>query len=655
MTFYTPREPYWAQFVRLRVAVGTAPSWVPTGTLWGEAEWGVDVWGGNFEPDWHDVTDFVEAIDTDSGRNGPLDPGDVGRATVSLYDPAGDFGLSGATLAIGALVSATATIVETGESVGLFFGSVVDADAPGDLDAATVSFRADDLLGTALADTDFAALPVSSASGRLDELLDRSLFPHERRDIQPDGTILIGVDKPGTYRIDHARAAVKSAGGTLWADGVGVIRYRDRDLVIVDDEPAVRIGTTRTDDVAPTALVLVEDRAQIVNDVFHQTVAQALSAHFVDPTSRQRYRPRPEVVTDLLNARQEDLDEVARRRLERCAWPIAHVDPCQVAVFDAGGARTVRLRIGSVVLLTYTGSDPWQRLQLVGGIGHTVTPDEWIVTIRAYDALMALDPDAPARWSLCRWGVAEWQGVPAVDLIRDFAWALLYWVDGPAARSRIGWPPPPSGTSVLSWPNELGELDSGSDSITWKPPSPFPSWSNVWPAGVDANFGQLASGPFDEPLERPYALVWCGQVVDTGDPVPFEMLFTAAPYQGLDYPGIVYAGNGTFYGRCATAFAQVTIDDPFGPVLVVADFRADVVGLTVNTLTVTSPPITDPALAPGLTLAGSPTNATTNATRARTWFAGVIDGFLAPDRLEALLTFAGRYGVPQPDEPERMN
>jgi hypothetical protein len=646
VSYFTPQAPYWSQWVRLVVEVGNAPSWVPSGSLWGDAEWGVDVWGGLYDPLWYDVSEWTEALDTDTGRNGALDPGDVGRATLVLYDPAGDFGLAGDYLAIGALIRASATNVASGESTGLFFGAVVEATAAGDLDAPSVMLRCDDILGSALGDPDYAPLAASSTSGRIDQLLDRTSFPDTRRDIFPDGTGLAAVDKPGAFRLDHARAAIKAAGGTLWADGAGVIHSRTRDFVLpLDFEPAVRIGTTATDDVDPVALVLSEGREMVVNDVFHQTADRSLQVHLADPTSRARYRLRSEVVTDLLNTFYGDLYDVALRRLDIASWPIARVDNCQVVIFTAGAAKVAGLGVGSLALMTYTGSDPWQRLQLVGGLAHSITPDEWITTVRAYDALIALDPDAPAAWSLCRWGVATWEGPPAADLIGDFAWEYLYWVDGPAARDRLGTPLPPDLTWVNSWPSEVGDPTDAGNMIGWRPGSALSLYRRGPPNGVDMNLGQLVGAPL-APLARPYSLVWCGVLAVTGDPTPFEMILTAGALGDADVPGIVRFGASAFMARTWSANAVSPYPAADGvPVLVVAEFRADVVVCTVNGQTAIGMAITDDAPLTGATLGSSPTDPTVNPTMARTYLAGAIAGVLTEDQRADLLARMAAYGV----------
>lgn len=638
MSTFTPGLPYWAQWVDLVVELGSAPSWLPGGPAWGLGEWGVDEWGGLLDPEWREVTFAVEDIETDTGRQGALDPGDVGRCSLTLYDPGAEFGLGGDS-AIGNLVRIRATVGENDDPI--FFGRIVEAIAPGDLDVPEVLLRADDILGSALGHEDYSPLPATSASGRIGQLLDRANFPDDRRDIEPDGTELIEVDRPGTYRLDAARDAAKAAGGTLWAGGEGIIRYRGRYFTLpADPTPQMRIGTTAEDDADPSALALFESREQVANDIYHATEGAALVSRQVDPLSRSRYGNRSEVITDYLNAAQYDLDDVARRRLDAAAWPVARVDPCQVPVIDEDSAAVINLTVGSLVLLTYSGADAWQRLQLVGGIGHSITAEEWVVTLRTYDALILLAP-GPARWSLTRWGEATWQGEAPPSLIEDFQWAVLYWVDGPAFRSMRE---STGGALILNWPDETDDPAAPLHGIGWRPGSAMPAWGLDAPAGVDLAFGQLASGQWP-PTARPWSLVWCGRIPDTGDPVPFEQLVTLAALGGDDVPAL-FRNRDTFEARTATATVASSVPVTLRePVLVIIDFFADALQITVNGITDDGPPITDPAPLVGVTLGSSPVNVNTNPTMARTWVAGVIAGVLTRDERADLLARMARYGV----------
>ena len=79
----------WADFARVRVELGVVDSWVPSGGEWDGGLWDKALWGQSYlTPNrWLDVTRDVIAVDVDTGRNGVDDPGDVGTASVTLYDP----------------------------------------------------------------------------------------------------------------------------------------------------------------------------------------------------------------------------------------------------------------------------------------------------------------------------------------------------------------------------------------------------------------------------------------------------------------------------------------------------------------------------------------------------------------------------------------
>ena len=326
-----------------------------------------------------------------------------------MSDLHGVFGIAGNDSPLGTLLRVTATVGD--ETVGVFFGRIAEGLAPGDLDAPSVTLRADDLLGTTLGDDDPSPLHATSVSGRIHDLLDRAGFPADRRDIAPDGTALMATDTPAA-RIDLARQACRAAGGTLWADGSGYVRYRDRNFSLMDADTALPIGTAAGVEAVPSSLVLVEDRSHVVNFVHHGTADKALAVTFSDPLSRERFGNRAEVSDDFQNTQLSDLEAVALRELSLGAFPVERVDPVEIIVHNEATAAVALLGIGSLVYLTYTGSDPWSRLQIVGGIAHRVDPDEWSVVLHCFDALTMLAIGA-TRWSLSRWGVGTWEEAPA--------------------------------------------------------------------------------------------------------------------------------------------------------------------------------------------------------------------------------------------------
>jgi hypothetical protein len=397
---------FFAPWAWLRVELGTGVGWAPTGDTWGTALWGTATWGSGFEPEWHDVTAATLSFDTDTGRSGIFDPGDVAQASLVLFDPEGSFGIAGTRVATGSLLRAFAQA--GADERPLFLGRVTAAKATGDLVTPTVSVSAIDSLGTALGLDLPIPLPAQTVTERLHYLLDRVSWPERFRDIEDDATALLEVEDAKNL-LDSARLAAESAGGTLWATGAGVITYRDRNFGVVSPDVEMEIGTQGGDVAAPTQCELDEDMSRLANIVNLETAADdpaKLHASIADPRSIARFGPVTLSKSDLVTAVQADLNAIAARLLAAGVDPIERVDPLALEVHDELTARAVLLGIGSLVHVTYTGADPWERYLMLGGIDHKVSPDGWSVGLRCYDALSI--GAGSSKWGLGWWGVSVW-------------------------------------------------------------------------------------------------------------------------------------------------------------------------------------------------------------------------------------------------------
>jgi hypothetical protein len=227
------------------------------------------------------------------------------------------------------------------------------------------------------------------------------------RDIEDDATALLEVEDAKNL-LDAARLAVESAGGTLWATGAGVITYRDRNFGVVAPVVEMEIGT-QGNVAAPSQCELDEDMSRLANIVDLQNAAddpEKLHVTIADPRSIARFGPVTHSKSDLVTALEPDLGAIAARLLAAGADPLERVDPLALEVHDELSARAVLLGIGSLVHVTYTGADPWERYLMLGGIGHKVSPDGWSVGLRCYDAL-SIGAGA-SKWGLGWWSVSVW-------------------------------------------------------------------------------------------------------------------------------------------------------------------------------------------------------------------------------------------------------
>jgi hypothetical protein len=394
----------WAAFAEVRVDLGLVRTWEAAGTQWGGGEWGVATWGYGYTTPaaWHELTADIESLDLDTGRNGVDDPGDVGTCSLTLYDPGGAYAIGGARSALANLLRVRVRHMASDRARIVFYGKVNDATAIGSFTEPTTSLKAVDMLGSVLGSDDGEGLPAQSTTARLGELLDRASFPRDLRDLKDDPTSLAPVDKVGA-RIDAARGATSSAvGGSIWAAGDGTIRYR-HGMATVDpsQEPVYRIGTA-PGFVCPSVLDLIEAAARVVNVYDWANQDGTLRSTATHAESVRRFGRCSSIRTDVVNTRQDELDELTRGELKRTATPAEQVDNCEIPVHDDESAELVLVSIGEIADFSYTGSAPWSGRYLVGGYAHHISPDEWTVHVKAYPATVT------ATWGRAVWGVSEW-------------------------------------------------------------------------------------------------------------------------------------------------------------------------------------------------------------------------------------------------------
>jgi hypothetical protein len=395
----------WGDWARVYVAIGILDTWAPTGEQWGAGTWGSSTWGMGFltPSRWVDVTADVLSLDVDTGRNGIDDPGEVGAATVTLSDPAGAYGVGGSTPVIGELLRVSAVHVASGTSRAIYSGRVVEAKGAGDLAAPTTTLRAVDLLGAVLSTDDDRALPAQTVSERLDELLDLADWPADLRDLAPDATPLLAIDKAGN-RLDAARGAAKSSlCGALWATGAGVISYRwGAPRVPEGSSPDYSIGTVEGY-VCPSTLDLGEAFANIANVYdWATTGADPLHSSASSPSSVAQFGRCSSVRSDLLVSDQATLDSLVAAWLGRTAWARDRVDRAEVEVYDDASAALVLVRLFDLIAYDYSGPAPWSRLEVVASVSHSITPDAWSVKLSSAQA------EVVATWGTGTWGSSTW-------------------------------------------------------------------------------------------------------------------------------------------------------------------------------------------------------------------------------------------------------
>jgi hypothetical protein len=367
--------------------------------------WGVDHWGSQYltPSEWLDVTGDVLSLDTDTGRNGLDDPGEVGTASLTLDDRTGTHGIAGKKGWVGALLRVTTKHVASGARNVTFLGKVTEDHAEESLVNPAISISAVDLLGSVLSTDDTEPLPAQSVRERLDALLDRAGFPGNKRVLDDDVVALLAVDKAGS-RIDAARgAASSSTGGTLFARADTIVYRHGAANLDPDAVPRFSIGTVEGA-VCPGSLKLAEQISKVLNVYVwaNGTDDTALTASASNADSIHAHGRMASVRTDVLNARVDELDELVRAELARTAWPDDAVDGCEIPVHDHASAELVLAQLGDLCTFQYSGSDPWSSYQVVGSIAHHIAPDAWTIDLKAFA------PEIGSLWGVAKWGISAW-------------------------------------------------------------------------------------------------------------------------------------------------------------------------------------------------------------------------------------------------------
>lgn len=286
----------------------------------------------------------------------------------------------------------------------MFTGVIDTATAHGDLVAPATSVHALDLVGALVATDDSDPVPAQTVTARLNYLLDRAGVPAELRDLgRNDPTALLALTKAGS-RLDAARgAAASSVGGSLWATGDGLIRYRYGDFMYTPQTPlAFTIGTT-AGAVCPSALDLSEAAADILNVYSWTTSNQAgpLNASASDAASIKRFGRRSSIRTDLLNSDSGQLAALVQAELARTAGARAsrQLHDYRSRRPERGPRGRAGARPRGVRLL---GRGALVESATRGRVRAPYNPDEWTVDIRAYPAIEA------TQWDVAKWDQGTW-------------------------------------------------------------------------------------------------------------------------------------------------------------------------------------------------------------------------------------------------------
>lgn len=217
---------------------------------WDEAKWDVaggGIWEGGAPVD-DDVSANVMEVTYTAGRDQPLDRFRTGTCTVKLYDPEGKYSpwLDTATPAVddGAIrpgITLRTEIVTATGKYPRFFGvvdQIIDNWAQVSPDPANphiVTFRANDALATLAAYDGVPQTPAGAdelTGARLHRIADNAGYTGTRNfDVGSVACIATDLDKNA---LDEAGLTTDTERGALWADGLGVLQFRDRNGLVAD-------------------------------------------------------------------------------------------------------------------------------------------------------------------------------------------------------------------------------------------------------------------------------------------------------------------------------------------------------------------------------------------------------------------------------------
>lgn len=396
--------------VDIRVEIDTGVGDALSPALWDVGLWDEDLWGSE-DPDWFDMTRWVESIAIEMGAERWGERFQAGTAQIVVENISGIFS-PGVVIPDDPFVRAyrpgrKVRVVaipdeDTGTKVPLFTGrldSTRDTHDPATQDIRAtlhcVDFMGDWAAFDALAQS---ATGVQTTDERVEAALDLYEWPADERDIQAGEHTVQSSDLAGTT-LENAQAAADAEGGAFFASKDGRAVFKARDWLTTDTRSTVVQGYIGYSDVPTDAQAAYEEDpepgyelARVVNIANYQREGGAVQTS-TDEASIQANGRRSQNVTGLQNNADAEVLALAVRTVASLATARLRIDSVSIAgVEDPDNDDLNRLlwatELGdrvSVLVDTVYGWSIERELHVMG-IRHEITGDDWRVRFRLDDA-----------------------------------------------------------------------------------------------------------------------------------------------------------------------------------------------------------------------------------------------------------------------------
>jgi hypothetical protein len=338
------------------------------------------------------------------GRERTIEAFDVGTATLIVANDDGAWDFPPSTPPTAAVTTRPGRQCRVGVDIGdgprwLFHGWIDRTEPtykPGVGDTVTVeAVDAKGEVGRVELPRKLAAVGVGeTVTARLTRLCDAANFPTHRRVFDWSAITLIGTTF-GNRVAALADSAAQSAGGAVFGDHAGLLRFRNRDWLSwpTGTTADVTIGNTATADVCPNTWEIRFARSDFATRVEYGRVGEDPRPPIDDTVNQASYGVETYIAASLETEDTADLDDIGERIARARSFDRA---PRIAAVtLDAArpGAAAVMAAVNpfdptlvAATLVEDDGRVVFTRMSYVTGVEHTITAGAWLCRIALDDA-----------------------------------------------------------------------------------------------------------------------------------------------------------------------------------------------------------------------------------------------------------------------------
>ncbi|MFL6052572.1 MAG: hypothetical protein ACJ72W_06600 [Actinoallomurus sp.] len=403
-----------ADLVHVTLALPTARD------VWDKAKWDQDKWDSIDYSNFVDVSCDCSGVSVDRGRSGPLDHAQPGRCSFHLDNPTGLYSpwntIDARGSDMGRPVLGPDVPVRVATASGpLFTGFVASVAESDDGGESTVTLAATDalsFLGDANGLEQASQGGGEMAGARLGRIMDQAAVPAIVDRALAAGVTALQATTLAKGALEEAWLTADSDGGVLWATPAGTVRYADPNVLQTTEfsEPVATFtdaDNTATGTLCPISFTATSNRDHVKNVVSVARVG-GTSQTVSDPVSVSRHGARTTARTDLIHTTDAWSTTIAQFMLARLSNAEVTLSPIDGVPTDDDDwyAFAHLVDLGSrVELVRSRWGETLEVLATVDGITHTITLDQWTLTLRCSPGEQT---QGYSRWDSALWDRHPW-------------------------------------------------------------------------------------------------------------------------------------------------------------------------------------------------------------------------------------------------------